>query len=54
MTRTSKQTTTHNGFAIPLQPDTDLGLATPWPCRRSRRTPACRFARFGLQWNAEM
>jgi hypothetical protein len=27
MTRTNKQTTTHNGFAIPLQPDTDLGLA---------------------------
>jgi hypothetical protein len=27
MTRTSKQTSTHNGFAIPLQPDTDLGLA---------------------------
>jgi hypothetical protein len=27
MTRTSKQTTTHNGFAIPLLPDTDLGLA---------------------------
>ena len=27
MARTRKQTTTHNGFAIPLQPDTDLGLA---------------------------
>src|SRR5450759_1093921 len=27
MPRTRKQTTTHNGFAIPLQPDTDLGLA---------------------------
>ncbi len=27
MTRTSKQTTTHNGFSIPLQPETDLGLA---------------------------
>jgi hypothetical protein len=27
MARTSQQTTTHNGFAIPLLPDTDLGLA---------------------------
>jgi hypothetical protein len=28
MTRTNKkQATTYNGFAIPLQPDTDLGLA---------------------------
>jgi hypothetical protein len=27
MTRSSQQTTTHKGFAIPLQPDTDLGLA---------------------------
>ena len=27
MARTNKQTTTHNGFAIPLQPDTDLSLA---------------------------
>ena len=27
MTRTRKQNTTYNGFAIPLQPDTDLGLA---------------------------
>jgi hypothetical protein len=27
MTRSSKQTTTYAGFAIPLQPDTDLGLA---------------------------
>ena len=27
MTRTRKQTTTYNGFAIPLQPDTQLGLA---------------------------
>jgi hypothetical protein len=28
MTRTSrKQATTYNGFAIPLQPDTELGLA---------------------------
>jgi hypothetical protein len=27
MTRSSKQTTIYAGFAIPLQPDTDLGLA---------------------------
>ena len=27
MALTDKQTTTHNGFAIPLQSDTDLGLA---------------------------
>ena len=27
MTRTRKQTTTYNGFAIPLQPVTELGLA---------------------------
>jgi hypothetical protein len=27
MTRTQKQTRSDNGFAIPLQPDTDLGLA---------------------------
>ena len=27
MTRSSKQTTTYTGFAVPLQPDTDLGLA---------------------------
>ena len=27
MTPTNKQTTTYDGFAIPLQPDTDLGLA---------------------------
>ncbi|MBZ5725128.1 MAG: hypothetical protein LAP87_09045 [Acidobacteriia bacterium] len=27
MARNSKQTTSYNGFAIPLQPDTDLGLA---------------------------
>jgi hypothetical protein len=27
MAQTRSQTTTHNGFAIPLQPDTDLGLA---------------------------
>ena len=27
MTRTRKQTESYNGFAIPLQPDTDLGLA---------------------------
>jgi hypothetical protein len=27
MALTNKQTTTHNGFAIPLQSDTDLGLA---------------------------
>lgn len=27
MTHTRKQTKTYNGFAIPLQPDTDLGLA---------------------------
>ena len=27
MARTNQQTTTNNGFAIPLQPDTDLGLA---------------------------
>jgi hypothetical protein len=27
MTRTRKQPTTYNGFAIPLQPDTELGLA---------------------------
>jgi hypothetical protein len=27
MARTSEQLKTHNGFAIPLGPDTDLGLA---------------------------
>ena len=27
MARTKKQTKSHNGFAIPLQPDTELGLA---------------------------
>jgi hypothetical protein len=27
MARTSKQPKTYNGFAIPLQPDTELGLA---------------------------
>jgi hypothetical protein len=27
MARTRKQPKTHNGFAIPLQPDTELGLA---------------------------
>jgi hypothetical protein len=27
MTRTRKQPQTYNGFAIPLQPDTELGLA---------------------------
>jgi hypothetical protein len=27
MTRTRNQPTTYNGFAIPLQPDTELGLA---------------------------
>jgi hypothetical protein len=27
MARTRKQPKTYNGFAIPLQPDTDLGLA---------------------------
>jgi hypothetical protein len=27
MARTNQQTTTHNGFARPLQPDTQLGLA---------------------------
>ena len=27
MTRTKTQPKTYNGFAIPLQPDTDLGLA---------------------------
>ena len=27
MARTKKQTTTYNGFAFPLQPDTELGLA---------------------------
>jgi len=27
MTRTRKQPKTYNGFAIPLQPDTELGLA---------------------------
>jgi hypothetical protein len=27
MTRTSQQTTNHNGFAIPLLPETELGLA---------------------------
>ena len=27
MARNRKQTKTHNGFAIPLQPDTNLGLA---------------------------
>lgn len=27
MKRTTKQTKSYNGFAIPLQPDTDLGLA---------------------------
>jgi hypothetical protein len=27
MAQIRNQTTTHNGFAIPLQPDTDLGLA---------------------------
>ena len=27
MARNRKQTRTYNGFAIPLQPDTDLGLA---------------------------
>ena len=27
MTPTRKQTASYNGFAIPLQPDTDLGLA---------------------------
>lgn len=27
MTRTRKQPKTYNGFAIPLQPDTDLGFA---------------------------
>ncbi len=27
MTRTRKQIKTYNGFAFPLQPDTDLGLA---------------------------
>jgi hypothetical protein len=27
MTRNRKQTRTYNGFAIPLQPDTELGLA---------------------------
>ncbi len=27
MARTRKETKTYNGFAIPLQPDTDLGLA---------------------------
>ena len=27
MATTNKQYTTYNGFAIPLQPDTDLGMA---------------------------
>jgi hypothetical protein len=27
MARTKKQTTSYNGFAFPLQPDTELGLA---------------------------
>jgi hypothetical protein len=27
MARTKKQTRSYNGFAIPLQPDTELGLA---------------------------
>ena len=27
MARTGKQTKTYNGFAIPLKPDTELGLA---------------------------
>lgn len=27
MTRNKKQTKTYNGFAIPLEPDTELGLA---------------------------
>ena len=27
MARTKKQTKSYNGFAIPLQPDTELGLA---------------------------
>ena len=27
MTRTRKQPMTYNGFAIPIQPDTELGLA---------------------------
>ncbi|MBK5295290.1 MAG: hypothetical protein JJE04_26885 [Acidobacteriia bacterium] len=27
MARTEKQTKSYNGFAIPLQPDTELGLA---------------------------
>jgi hypothetical protein len=27
MARTRKQTKTYNGFAIPLEPDTELGLA---------------------------
>ena len=27
MARTRKQTKTHNGFAIPLEPDAELGLA---------------------------